>query len=89
VWDEVATDRVLVTDEMADFGTHAEKRSSGLAGGLCDTLDDEQLRWLRVLVVDGCECGASSDWVLARASLASGGSASGSGARPRDHARKR
>jgi hypothetical protein len=43
VWDEVATDRVLVTNEMADFGTHAEKRSSGLAGGLCDTLDESEV----------------------------------------------
>ena len=40
--DDLATDDMRVTEEMAVFGTHPEKRSSGLAGGLCDSL-----AWLR------------------------------------------
>jgi hypothetical protein len=42
VRDDLATDRPLATNEMADFGAHPYKRSSGLARGLCDSL-----AWLR------------------------------------------
>jgi mannose-6-phosphate isomerase-like protein (cupin superfamily) len=38
VWDDLAMDRPLATDEMGDFGAHAYKRSSGLAWGLCNSL---------------------------------------------------
>jgi hypothetical protein len=38
VRDDVATNRPLATDEIADFGTHPQKRSSGLAMSLCDSL---------------------------------------------------
>jgi hypothetical protein len=36
--DDLGTDAPRMTDAVADFGTHPQKRSSGLAGGLCDSL---------------------------------------------------
>jgi hypothetical protein len=36
--DDLGTDAARMTDAVADFGTHPQKRSSGLAGGLCDSL---------------------------------------------------
>jgi hypothetical protein len=35
--DDIATDRMRATDEMAVFGAHRYKRSSELAGGLCNS----------------------------------------------------
>jgi hypothetical protein len=35
---DLATDDMAVTDEIAVFGTHPYKRSHGLATGLCDSL---------------------------------------------------
>jgi hypothetical protein len=38
VHDALATDRLRATDEMAVFGTHPYKRSSGLAKGFPDSV---------------------------------------------------
>jgi hypothetical protein len=35
---DLATDDMAVTGEMAVFGTHPYKRSHGLGRGLCDSL---------------------------------------------------
>jgi hypothetical protein len=47
---------------------------------------DQQQRSLGVLLVDGCECGASSDSVLAHTSLSSNSAASGRAAQGADTA---
>jgi hypothetical protein len=52
VRDDLATDRPHVTDAIAVFGAHPYKRSSGLAGCLCDSLDDQQQLPVAVLLLD-------------------------------------
>jgi hypothetical protein len=42
VHDVLATNRLRATDEMAVFGTHPYKRSSVLAWGFPDSVDDKQ-----------------------------------------------
>jgi hypothetical protein len=42
VHDVLATERLRATDEMAVFGTHPFKRSSGLARGFPDSLVEKQ-----------------------------------------------
>jgi hypothetical protein len=58
----LATDRLRSTDEMAAFGTHPYKRSSGLARSFPDShVDKQRCRAALLLIARGSRL-VSGDW---------------------------